>query len=75
MTEDTMTDIGKIFALDPLKLTKDDPRLQQMIEYFRSRRHLFNSGVAMAGKTKPATAKEAGDVAAAGEFKLGDLGL
>jgi len=70
-----MTDIAKIFALDPLELTKDDPRLQQMIEYFRSRRHLFNSGAAMAGKTKAPTAKEAEAVAAAGEFKLTDLGL
>lgn len=75
MTDDTMTDIGKIFTLDPLELTKDDARLQRMIEYFRAKRHLFNAGVAMAGKTKPATPKEAEAVAAAGEFKLTDLGL
>lgn len=66
------TDIFELFARDPQKHSDTD--IQEMVAYFRSKRHLFNSGVSMAGKTKPSTAKP-DVVEAAKGLSLKSLGL
>lgn len=38
------TDIGSLFALDALELTKSDAAVDQIIDYLRQSRHLFNAG-------------------------------
>ena len=62
-----MSDIGRLFATDPLKHTEKD--FEAIIAKFRESRNLFNSGV------KPATAKKPADPSKKLDFgiDLGDL--
>ena len=43
-------DISELFALDPLTLTSED--IDELIEVYRKKRHLFDSGNMSAGKAK-----------------------
>lgn len=45
-----MTDIAKLFAEDPLNLTKED--IDAEIAYYRTARANFNTGEKAAGSTK-----------------------
>lgn len=45
-----MTDIARLFAEDPLNLTKDN--IDEIIAYYRTARNNFNLGEKAAGSTK-----------------------
>jgi hypothetical protein len=45
-----MTDIARLFAEDPLNLTKDN--IDEIIAYYRTARANFNTGEKAAGSTK-----------------------
>lgn len=45
-----MTDIARLFAEDPLNLTKDN--IDEIIGYYRTARANFNAGEKAAGSTK-----------------------
>ena len=45
-----MTDIARLFAEDPLNLTKDN--IDEIIAYYRTARVNFNNGEKAAGSTK-----------------------
>lgn len=45
-----MTDIARLFAEDPLNLTKDN--IDEIIKYYRTARANFNLGEKSAGSTK-----------------------
>lgn len=47
---DLDTPIARAFMLDPLRCTEAD--IEAIVADFRSKRHLYNSGVAQAGNTK-----------------------
>lgn len=51
-----MTDLSKLFARNPLDLTRDD--ITTIIEAFRKARHQFTLGNAKAGSTRPLTEKQ-----------------
>jgi len=44
-----MSDLARLFAADPLTLTKDD--ISKMVSELRTNRHKFNSGDKNAGKS------------------------
>lgn len=54
MTE--QTDIAELFARDPLSLSDQD--IDRLVEKFREMRGQYVLGNAMAGSTKPKTAKQ-----------------
>lgn len=45
-----MTDIARLFAEDPLSLTRDN--IDEIIKYYRTARANFNTGEKAAGSTK-----------------------
>lgn len=51
-----MSDLAKLFADNPLNLTRDD--MATIIKAFRGMRHQFTLGNATAGRTKPMTEKQ-----------------
>lgn len=63
-----MNDLAEIFSLDPLQLTKDDPRLLKMIEYHREKRAQYLAGDKSAGKKEKKPGKDI-------DLSLDDLGL
>jgi len=67
------TDIGKIFATDPLKLTRSN--ITAMIKVFRDSRHRFNLGVKGAGSAKALTPAKQEAADATKGISLSDLGL
>jgi len=67
------TDIGKIFADNPLNLKRTD--IREMIEVYRSARKSFNLGVPQAGAIKKLTTKQLEVKEAASKISLVDLGL
>ena len=72
MTSPT-TDIAELFARDPLDLSAQD--LDTIIGKFREMRGQYNLGNAMAGNTKPKSAKQKVALDLAAKLDLGDLGL
>lgn len=52
-----MSDLSRIFALDPNKCTRTD--IAQIVQAFRDRRAQFELGNMKAGSTKPVTGKMA----------------
>lgn len=50
-----MSDINELMTRDPLLLTKDD--IREIIEKFRSSRHLWASGIATKTPSKKAATK------------------
>lgn len=68
-----MTDIAELFSRDPLELSEQD--LDQIIARFREARGQYNRGNAMAGNTKPKTAKQKQvlDLSAKLDLKLDDI--
>lgn len=67
------TPLAELMALDPLSLTRDDPRLLVLIEAFRVGRAGYEAGNKKAGSTKPKAAKAA--KGATPKLDLGALGL
>lgn len=70
--EAPMTDIAAIFALDPLKLTRDGPEMRALIAYYREKRAQFALGDKQAGATKKVAGAKPPK---APPPKLEDLGL
>lgn len=68
-----MTDIAELFARDPLDLSDQD--IDAIIVKFREQRSQYNMGNAMAGSTKPKTAKQkqVADLASQINLDLSDL--
>lgn len=64
------TPLAELMALDPLLLTKDDPRLTPVIEEFRRMRSQYGDGDRKAGSTKEKKAK-----APTKKLDLSELGL
>lgn len=52
-----MTDIARLFAEDPLSLTR--PNIDEIIGYYREARKNFNNGEKAAGSTKKLKAEAA----------------
>lgn len=65
------TDIAELFARDPLNLSEID--LDRLIAKFREMRGQYVLGNAMAGSTKPKTAKQKQVMDLASKLDLGDL--
>ena len=56
-----MSDLNAIFDMDPLDLTKDDPKLEIVIDGYRAKRDQYNLGITNAGRvTKPKPAQVKG---------------
>jgi len=65
-----MTDIARLFAEDPLSLTKEN--IDEIIAYYREARKNFNNGEKAAGSTKKMKA-EAGPKAKVEKLDLDKL--
>lgn len=67
------TDIGELFARNPLKLTRAD--IREIISTYRAARHAFNLGAPQAGSAKALSPKQKEVKEAASKISLVDLGL
>lgn len=65
------TDIAELFARDPLALSDQD--IGRLVDKFREMRGQYNMGNAMAGSTKPKTAKQKTVADLASKLDLGGL--
>lgn len=65
------TDIAELFARDPLELSKQD--LTRLVTKFREMRGQYVLGNAMAGSTKPKSAKAKATMDLASKLDLSDL--
>lgn len=68
----TITPLAELMAIDPLSLTRDDPRLLQIIEAFRAMRVGYEAGNKKAGNTKEKKPKVPGEKS---KLDLSELGL
>jgi hypothetical protein len=67
------TDIGELFLRDPLEYSELD--IDLIVNKFREMRGQYNLGNAMAGSTKPKTAKQKATLDLAAQLDLSDLKL
>ena len=51
-----MSEIARIFATDPLRLTRED--ISTIVDAMRQKREAFNLGMVKAGSMKPKTEKQ-----------------
>ena len=71
MTDTPETDIAELFARDPLQLSDQD--IGRMVDKFREMRGQYALGNAMAGSTKPKTAKQKTVADLASKLDLGAI--
>ena len=68
-----MTDLQRLFDLDPLKLTDQD--IGEIVDYFRIARQKYVLGDKVAGAPKKMKAEKAPKAAKPGDIDLGGLEL